>query len=144
MDSASWTDRYYETAKSQMSLIGADAGYPNAGYGKNSRHSANAYPVGGNGWTGFHWENPEIDAALDAVFAEFDPEKRIPLLQEVCRIDSGEPDLHRPLRDDPLLVRQQPGRQLRQHPWPGHGQLLQGLRDVVPPRLGIRPRSGQQ
>ena len=29
-----------------------------------------------------------MDAALDAVKGEFDPEKRVLLLQEVCRIDA--------------------------------------------------------
>ena len=47
--------------------------------------------MGGNGWTGFHHENTAIDAAYDAVFSEFDPEARVPLLQEVCRQDNANP-----------------------------------------------------
>ena len=62
MDSASWSDRYYgkgtATGPSEMSMIGADGGYPAGGYGANSLHSASAYPKGGNGWNGYHWSNP--------------------------------------------------------------------------------------
>ena len=51
-------------------------------------HSKNAWPKGGNGWKGYHYENAELDAALDAVGTEFDPAKRTPLLQQVCKIDA--------------------------------------------------------
>ena len=68
MDSASWTDRYYgkgsEPGTSVMSMIGGDGGGAQAGYGRNSRDSRNPYPKGGNGWNGYHFENPEMDAAL--------------------------------------------------------------------------------
>ena len=92
MDSASWSARYYGAGtapgESQLSLIGGDGGPAAGGYGATSLHSNNAYPKGGNGWNGFHWTTPGMDAALDAVKAEFDPEARVKLLQNVCKIDS--------------------------------------------------------
>lgn len=90
MDSASWTVRYYEEGESQMSLIGGDGGGAAAGYGFGSLHSSNAWPKGGNGWVDYHYENAELDAALEAVQVEFDAEKRKALLQDVCRIHGEE------------------------------------------------------
>jgi len=90
MDSAAWTKRYYEDAESEMSMIGGDGGGAAAGYGYGSRHSESAWPKGGNGWQDYHYSNPELDAALEAVQVEFDDAKRIELLQEVCRIDAEE------------------------------------------------------
>ena len=37
-----------------------------------------------------HYENAELDAALDAVGAEFDEAKRVTALQQVCKIDAEE------------------------------------------------------
>ena len=57
------------------------------------RHPAarkNAWPKGGNGWKGYHYENAELDAALDAVGTEFDAAKRTTAIQNVCKIDAEE------------------------------------------------------
>ena len=52
--------------------------------------SKNAWPKGGNGWKGYHYENAELDAALDAVGTEFDAAKRTTAIQNVCKIDAVE------------------------------------------------------
>ncbi len=90
MDSASWSKRYYEDAASEISMIGGDGGGAAGGYGYGTRHSVNAWPKGGNGWAGYSWNFPELDAALEAVAVEFDEAKRTELLQEVCRIEGEE------------------------------------------------------
>jgi ABC-type transport system substrate-binding protein len=94
MDSASWSDRYYgkgsADSESQMSMIGGDGGPAAGGYGATSLHSKNAYPKGGNGWNGFHWANPAMDAALDKIPVAFDDAERTKAIQDVCKLDSEE------------------------------------------------------
>jgi peptide/nickel transport system substrate-binding protein len=92
MDPASWIDRFYgkgkEPGQSEMSMEGADGGPPSSGYGAGSYHSRSAYPKGGNGWNGYHWNFPELDQALDAIPLEFDSDKRTTDIQQVCKITS--------------------------------------------------------
>ena len=92
MDSASWSDRFYgkgtAAGQSQLSLIGGDGGGAANGYGYGTLHSTSAYPKGGNGWNGWKWVTPGMDEALDAVKGEFDPEKRVLAIQNVCKIDA--------------------------------------------------------
>jgi peptide/nickel transport system substrate-binding protein len=90
LDSAAWTKKYYDNAGSTMSMIGGDGGGAAGGYGIGTLHSKNAWPKGGNGWKGYHYENAELDAALDAVGKEFDAAKQQALLQNVCKIDAEE------------------------------------------------------
>jgi peptide/nickel transport system substrate-binding protein len=90
MDSASWSKKYYDDGASTISMIGGDGGGAAGGYGINSLHSKNAWPKGGNGWKGFHWDVPELDAALDPVATEFDPAKQQILLQNVCKVDADQ------------------------------------------------------
>jgi peptide/nickel transport system substrate-binding protein len=94
MDSASWSQRFYgkgtAPATFQMSLIGGDAGLADNGYGYGSYASANAYPGGGNGWNGYHFAIPALDTAYTAMLGQFDPAARVPLLQNICRVDAIE------------------------------------------------------
>ena len=78
MDSASWSKKFYDDGNSTMSMIGGDGGGAAGGYGNGTLNSASAWPKGGNGWKGYHYENAELDAALDAVGTEFDEAKRTP------------------------------------------------------------------
>ena len=137
MDSASWSKKFYDDGASTMSMIGGDGGGAAGGYGFGTLHSASAWPKGGNGWKGYHYENPELDAALEAVISRVRPgqaRRRPPeRLPHPCRRAA----VHQPVGDDPVLVHQQPDRQLRQHPWPGHGQLLQGSGDLVRPLIAL-------
>ncbi len=90
MDSAAWSKRYYDDGASEMSMIGGDGGGAAGGYGYGSLHTDSAWPKGGNGWKGYNYSNPELDAALEAVQVEFDETKRAELLKEVCAIDAVE------------------------------------------------------
>jgi ABC-type transport system substrate-binding protein len=99
MDSASWSDRYYGKGSadgtSQLSMIGGDYGGPAGGYGNGTLNSASAYPKGGNGWNGYHWSFPDLDAALNKVQGEFDVATRTTDIQDVCRIDAvQQPYIH--------------------------------------------------
>ena len=58
MDSASWSKKYYDDGGSTMSMIGGDGGGAAGGYGLGTLHSDNAWPKGGNGWTGYHYDEP--------------------------------------------------------------------------------------
>ena len=71
-------------------MIGGDGGGAAGGYGIGTLSSKNAWPKGGNGWKGYHYENAELDAALDAVGTEFDTAKRTTAIQNVCKIDAEE------------------------------------------------------
>lgn len=90
MDSAAWSKRYYDDGASEMSMIGGDGGGAAGGYGYGSLHTDSAWPKGGNGWKGYNYSNPELDAALEAVQVEFDETKRAELLKEVCAINAVE------------------------------------------------------
>jgi peptide/nickel transport system substrate-binding protein len=94
MDPASWIQRYYgkgtDPGQSQMSMIGGDGGPPSNGYGFGTLHSSSAYPSGGNGWNGYHFAIPELDAALAPISGEFDQAKRTADIQQVCKVDSDQ------------------------------------------------------
>jgi peptide/nickel transport system substrate-binding protein len=90
MESAAWVKWYYEDAKHHISMIGGDGGLPNAGYGYNSLHTSGAWPKGGNGWKGYNYNNPELDALFDKLLAEFDPAAQQTILQDICRIHAIE------------------------------------------------------
>lgn len=90
MDSAAWAKRFYDDGASEMTMIGGDGGGAAGGYGFGTLHSDSAWPKGGNGWKGYSYTNPELDAALEAVQTEFDADKRTTLLQKVCAIDAVE------------------------------------------------------
>ena len=141
MDRASWIDRYYgkgtAPGESIMSMIGGDGGPPSNGYGFGTLHSTSAYPKGGNGWNGYHYSNSRTSTrrSRPSRSSSTTPSERT-TSRQVCKIDVGPAALHQPVGNDPLLDRQQPDRELREHPRSGHGQLLQGRGDVVHPQLG--------
>jgi peptide/nickel transport system substrate-binding protein len=94
MDSASWTTRYYGSGttngQSQFSMIGGGQGIPSTGYGNDHLNSVNAYPKGGNGWTGFHWTIPDLDTALNAIQGDFDHAKLVTDAQQACRVEADQ------------------------------------------------------
>ena len=60
---SAWQKLYYNDGKSAISFWGAANG-PTGDRGYNYFHSKNAYPTGGNGVKGYHYENPKVDQQL--------------------------------------------------------------------------------
>ena len=85
--SRTWPGRSCSTpdGKSAISFWGAANG-PTGDRGYNYFYSKNAYPTGSNGVKGYHYENADVDAALDAARKEFDQAKQDALYQQVCQV----------------------------------------------------------
>lgn len=83
-----WVERYYEQGASQISFFGAANG-PTGERARNYFYSKSAHPAGNNGWSGdnaWHYENPELDALLDAGPTAFDPAEQDAIYQQACQI----------------------------------------------------------
>ena len=131
MDSASWTDRYYGKGNaadgtSQMSMIGGDGGPRVRRLRRHARDYQERLSRGRQRLERLSTANPEMDAALTRSPPSSTPRRSVTAAPGGLPHRRRGADLHQPLGHDALLVRQQPDRQLRQHPRPGHGQLLQG------------------
>ena len=85
MDPAAWTTRYYDNAEFDIAFAGAANG-PTGQRAFTYFHSSAPYPTGGNGFKGFKYDIPALDAALEAAGAEFDKDKQNALYAEACKI----------------------------------------------------------
>jgi peptide/nickel transport system substrate-binding protein len=85
MDPAAWTTRYYDNGEFDIAFAGAANG-PTGQRAFTYFHSSALYPNGGNGFKGFHYDIPALDAALEAAGAEFDKDKQNALYAEACQI----------------------------------------------------------
>lgn len=89
MDPSAWTERYYNQGQSDFSFAGAANG-PTGNRAFQYHHSSSPYPTGNNGFTGYFYDNPELDALLEAGAAEFDPAKSDAIYQEACALMNEE------------------------------------------------------
>ncbi len=85
MDGAAWTTRYYDNGEFDIAFAGAANG-PTGQRAFTYFHSSALWPNGGNGFKGFHYNIPALDAALEAAGAEFDKAKQGDLYAEACQI----------------------------------------------------------
>ncbi len=85
MDGATWTARYYDKGESDISFAGAANG-PTGQRAFTYFHSSAVWPTGGNGFKGYFYKNPELDAALQSAGAEFDKAKQGALYAQACKI----------------------------------------------------------
>ena len=85
MQSTPWVNKYYAEGDSDVSFFGAANG-PTGNRAFQYFHSDAAYPTGNNGWTGWNYSNPDLDAALDSAAGEFDPAAQNALYQQACGI----------------------------------------------------------
>jgi len=85
MDPTAWTSRYYDNGEFEIAFAGAANG-PTGQRAFSYFHSSAKYPNGGNGFKGFSYDIPALDAALEAGGAEFDKAKQGALYAEACQI----------------------------------------------------------
>ena len=85
MDPSAWTQKFYDDGGSDLSFAGGANG-PTGNRAYQYFHSKSAWPGGNNGFNGFSYSNPELDALLDAAPAEFDQAKQDAIYQEACGI----------------------------------------------------------
>ena len=85
MDPTAWTTRYYDNAEFDISFAGAANG-PTGQRAFTYFHSSSKWPNGGNGYKGFNYNIPALDAALEAAGAEFDKTKQGELYAQACQI----------------------------------------------------------
>lgn len=85
MDPAAWTTRYYDNGEFDIAFAGAANG-PTGQRAFTYFHSSAPWPNGGNGFKGFHYNIPALDAALEAAAREFDKDAQNALYAEACQI----------------------------------------------------------
>lgn len=85
MEPSAWTQKWYEDGESSLSLAGGANG-PTGNRAYQYFHSSAAWPTGNNGFNGYSYSNPELDALLDAATAEFDPAAQDAIYQQACAI----------------------------------------------------------
>ena len=82
MDGASWTKRNQD-GDFQMSFEGAQNG-PDGNIAATYFLSTSAYPQGDNGFTGYHYTNPQVDMLIQQGAQSFDPAARATTYQQLC------------------------------------------------------------
>lgn len=87
MDSASWTNQYYNEGKSQVSFIGAQNG-PDGNIAATYFLSTASQQTGAgnNGWKGYTYVNPQVDTLINQGRSTFDPAKRATIYQSLCKV----------------------------------------------------------
>ncbi len=87
MDSASWTNQYYQQGASQVSFIGAQNG-PDGNIAATYFLSTAAQQTGAgnNGWKGYVYSNPQVDMLINQGRSIFDPAQRAPIYQSLCKV----------------------------------------------------------
>ena len=83
MDSASWVNRFYNQGKSQISFEGAQNG-PDGNIAASYFESSSAWPIGNNGWKGYHYSNPQIDQLIQQGVQSFDLNQRNATYKQLC------------------------------------------------------------
>jgi peptide/nickel transport system substrate-binding protein len=87
MDSAAWTNQYYNEGKSQVSFIGAQNG-PDGNIAATYFLSTAAQEsgAGNNGWKGYVYKNPQVDMLITQGRSTLDPAQRAPIYQSLCKV----------------------------------------------------------
>ena len=87
MDSASWTNQYYQQGASQVSFIGAQNG-PDGNIAATYFLSTASQEsgAGNNGWKGYTYSNPQVDMFINQGRSTFDPAQRAPIYQSLCKV----------------------------------------------------------
>ena len=140
MDPSAWTERYYNQGQSDFSFAGAANG-PTGNRAFQYLHSSSPYPTGNNGFNGYFYNNPELDALLEAGAAEFDPAKQDAIYQEACALMNERAAVDLPVADGSLPHREQQAPERHPHPGRRWRLVLRRRRDldqdrVVTDRLG--------
>jgi peptide/nickel transport system substrate-binding protein len=84
MDGASWTKRNQD-GDFQMSFEGAQNG-PDGNIAATYFLSTSAYPQGDNGFTGYHYTNPQADQLIQQGVQSSDPATRATTYQQLCKV----------------------------------------------------------
>ena len=138
--------RYYEDGMSEFSMIGGDGGLPNAGYGRRQPPHRQRMAEGRQRLQGLELQQPRDRPALRPALvavrrrrATGDPARDLPDPRRRAAVRPA-------LGHDPLLVHQQPDRELREHARAGRRELLLGAGDVVRARItsGQHHRGGAE
>lgn len=87
MDSAAWTNQYYNQGASQVSLIGAQNG-PDGNIAATYFLSTASQEsgAGNNGWKGYVYSNPQVDVLINQGRSTFDPAQRTTIYQSLCKV----------------------------------------------------------
>jgi peptide/nickel transport system substrate-binding protein len=87
MDSAAWTNQYYNQGKSQVSFIGAQNG-PDGNIAATYFLSTASQETGAgnNGWKGYTYSNPQVDTLINQGRSTFDPGQRATTYQSLCKV----------------------------------------------------------
>jgi len=87
MDSAAWTNQYYNQGTSQVSFIGAQNG-PDGNIAATYFLSTASQEsgAGNNGWKGYVYSNPQVDTLINQGRSTFDPAQRATIYQSLCNV----------------------------------------------------------
>ncbi len=87
MDSAAWTNQYYNQGTSQVSFIGAQNG-PDGNIAATYFLSTASQEsgAGNNGWKGYVYSNPQVDTLINQGRSTFDPAQRATIYQSLCKV----------------------------------------------------------
>lgn len=87
MDSAAWTNQYYNQGASQVSFIGAQNG-PDGNIAATYFLSTASQEAGAgnNGWKGYVYSNPQVDTLINQGRSTFDPAQRTTTYQSLCKV----------------------------------------------------------
>jgi len=87
MDSAAWTNQYYNQGASQVSFIGAQNG-PDGNIAATYFLSTASQEAGAgnNGWKGYVYSNPQVDMFINQGRSTFDPAQRTTIYQSLCKV----------------------------------------------------------
>jgi peptide/nickel transport system substrate-binding protein len=87
MDSAAWTNQYYNQGTSQVSFIGAQNG-PDGNIAATYFLSTASQEAGAgnNGWKGYVYSNPQVDMLVNQGRSTFDPGQRATIYQSLCKV----------------------------------------------------------
>jgi len=87
MDSAAWTNQFYNQGKSEVSFEGAQNG-PDGNIAATYFLSTASQEsgAGNNGWKGYVYSNPQVDTLINQGRSTFDPAQRATIYQSLCKV----------------------------------------------------------
>ncbi|HLZ30925.1 MAG TPA: ABC transporter substrate-binding protein [Chloroflexota bacterium] len=87
MDSAAWTNQFYNQGKSEVSFEGAQNG-PDGNIAATYFLSTASQEAGAgnNGWKGYVYSNPQVDTLINQGRSTFDPAQRATIYQSLCKV----------------------------------------------------------